>query len=70
MVTSTPNLFGSPTIPFFLFYFTITALVEITSDLLGDKFPSQLSILISQELATAAFDVVDNLSSLKPLLCF
>lgn len=29
VVTSTPNLFGSPTIPFFLFYSTITALVEI-----------------------------------------
>lgn len=67
----------SPVLPISLdplqsvFFCSIIALVEITSDLLGDKFPVLFSILISLEVAAAAFDRVDNLSSLKtffPLL--
>lgn len=66
MVMSTPSLFASPAVRVFPFYSTVTALLEIPSDLLGDKFPSQFSIFISLELAAAALDVVDNLSPLRP----
>lgn len=55
---------------FFLFHSTITAPIEIASDLLGDKFPSQFSVLISLDVAAATFDMVDNFLFIEAFLPF